>query len=130
MSPKIDKPAPAIFTAPNGSRASLVFNALFQPRRQANYSRAQKILDSEILRGTDPYIPLRTGVLIKSGILGTKIGSGLVQWIAPYAKAQYFKARPVGSETGPLRGPFWFERWKRGHGETLIKRVKREAAKS
>lgn len=49
--------------------------------------RVQKALDSEVLRRSDPYVPMRTGALKKSGIIGTKIGSGLVQYVAPYAKS-------------------------------------------
>ena len=91
---------------------------------QGQFSNAQKFLDSEILRGTEKYIPLLTGVLIKSGILGTEVGSGTVQWIAPYAKAQYYSPRQPGSLTGPLRGPFWFERWKQVDGEKTLNKAK------
>ena len=92
--------------------AELKFDVHFRNRWQRNFSEAQKWLDNEVLVGCEPYIPLRTGFLIQSGILGTQIGIGQVQWIAPYAKAQYYSPRKPGSETGPLRGPFWFERAK------------------
>jgi hypothetical protein len=65
-------------------------------------------------------IPLLTGMLIKSGILGTDIGSGMVQWIAPYSKRQYYSSRKPGSQTGPLRGPKWFERAKQLHKREWI----------
>ena len=77
-------------------------------------------MDSEVLRGCEPLIPLRTSMLIKSGILGTDVGSGEVKWIAPYSKAQYYSPRAVGSMTGPQRGPFWFERWKEANGPKTI----------
>ena len=124
--PIIETPRGAIFQTPNG-KAELKFNANFQGQKQAQYSRAQMFLDSEILRGCEPYIPLLTGTLIKSGILGTDVGSGLVQWIAPYAKAQYYSARSPGSQTGPLRGPFWFERWKATSGLLVMAQTKRIA---
>lgn len=92
---------------------------------QGRYSEAQKFVDSEVLRLCDEYIPLLTGMLIKSGILGTKVGSGTVQWIAPYAKAQYYSARKPGSQTGPKRGPFWFERGKEVWGQRVINNAKR-----
>ena len=86
---------------------------------------AQIFVDNEILRLCDPYIPMLTGMLIKSGILGTKVGSGLVQWIAPYAAAQYYMVRVNPSTTGPLRGPFWFERMKEVFGRAIIKGAKK-----
>ena len=35
--------------------------------------------------------PRRTGMLIKSGTLGTVIGSGEIEYLAPYARQQYHK---------------------------------------
>jgi hypothetical protein len=33
---------------------------------------------------------------------------------------QYYSARKPGSQTGPLRGPFWFERMKQVSGKTIL----------
>lgn len=52
--------------------------------------KVQKIVDSEVLRRCDPYVPFRTGALKKSGILGTKIGSGEVVYNAVYAHENYY----------------------------------------
>ena len=49
--------------------------------------KAQKFVDSEVLRKSDPYIPFKTGMLRDSGILGTKIGSGRIRYLAPYEKS-------------------------------------------
>lgn len=119
----IDTPRGVIFEGPKG-KAELIWKAEFKPKWWKRYSRAQKFVDSEILRLSEPYTPLRTGMLIKSGILGTEIGSGEVHWIAIYSRWQYYHSRPPGSETGPLRGPFWFERMKRVHGKKIIKSAK------
>jgi hypothetical protein len=94
---------------------------------QGRYSDAQKFVDSEVLRGCEPYTPLLTGMMIMSGILGTDAGSGTVQWIAPYSRKNYYSPRAVGSATGPLRGPFWFERWKAVSGQTTITGARRIA---
>lgn len=77
-------------------------------------------VDSEVLRLCEPYIPLLTGMLVQSGILGTHVGSGTVKWIAPYAAAQYYMERKNPSKTGPLRGPYWFERMKEVWKDTII----------
>ena len=95
-----------------GVKAELTWNPNFQPKWQARFSDAQKFVDNEVLRGCEPFIPLLTGMLIMSGRLGTTVGSGEVSWIAPYAWHQYYSKRKPGSQTGPLRGPFWFTRWK------------------
>lgn len=124
--PIIETPRGAIFHTPGGS-ARLVWNTNFQPKWQGNYTRTQKFVDSDVLRWCEPYTPLLTGTLIKSGILGTQIGSGLVEWIAPYARRQYYAKRAPGSQTGPLRGPFWFERGKAVHGDATIAGAKRLA---
>jgi hypothetical protein len=75
--------------------------------RRENVIAAQKFLDSEILRATAPFVPLRTGTLVKSGTIGTVIGSGKVKYIAPYARRQYYENKGSG-----LRGKLWFERSK------------------
>ena len=58
----------------------------FHPR----YHQAQRFLDSEVLRTSAPYVPMRSGELMRSGDKGTKIGSGEVEYNAPYAKRMYY----------------------------------------
>lgn len=58
----------------------------FAPR----YAKAQKFLDSEVLRGCGPFVPMRTGHLMKSGNTGTVIGSGKVIYNALYAKKCFY----------------------------------------
>lgn len=126
MPPIIKTPRGAVFIGPNG-KAELSWNTNFQPKWQRRFTAAQKFVDSEILRLSEPYIPLQTGMLIKSGILGTVVGSGKVSWIAPYSRYQYYLPRTPGTETGPLRGPFWFERGKAVWGRQVIEGAKRIA---
>jgi hypothetical protein len=109
--PIIETPRGTV-TIQGGVTARLDWNPDFQPRWQNNYSMAQKFVDNAVLAGCNPYIPLITGMLIASGILGTTVGSGECSWIAPYARAVYYSKRAVGRESGALRGGFWFARWK------------------
>lgn len=125
--PVIKTPRGSISTGPNG-KAELVWNTNFQPRWQRRFSNAQKFVDSEALRLSEPYTPLLTGMMIKSGDLGTVIGSGTVKYIAPYSRYQYYAKRAPGSATGPLRGPFWFERMKEIHGREILAGARRIAA--
>jgi hypothetical protein len=126
---RIETPRGAIVVGKNG-KARLVWNTDFQPKWQRRYTAAQKFVDSEVLRLSDPFTPMQTGMLIKSGLLGTEIGSGEVSWIAPYARRQYYSTRSVGSETGPLRGPQWFERMKAVHKTKIIAGARRLAGRA
>lgn len=84
----------------------------------------QKTVDSEVLRRSDPYVPFRSGALKKSGILGTRIGSGLVVYNATYADRQYYHNRGKGKQgtaQGGLRGKHWFPRMMADHKDDIIK---------
>lgn len=116
---RIDTPRGAVYHDVN-MKAVLEWDTNFQPKWQRRYSDAQKFVDSEVLRLCEPYTPLLTGMMIKSGDLGTEIGSGTVQWIAPYSRAQYYMKRKNPSTTGPLRGPYWFERMKQVHKNQIL----------
>lgn len=126
IGPKIETPRGAVIATKNG-KAELKWNTNFTQKWGGRYSRAQMFVDSEVLRTSEPYIPLLTGMLVKSGILGTEIGSGSVQWITPYARRQYYSSRKPGSQTGPLRGPKWFERAKQVHKARWIAGARRIA---
>lgn len=124
--PIIETPRGKIVTGANG-KAELTWNPNFKQKWQRRYSSAQKYVDSEVLRLSEPYTPLLTGMLIKSGTLGTDIGSGTVQWIAIYSRRQYYMKRKVGTQTGPLRGPFWFQRMKVVHIGQILAGAKKIA---
>ena len=54
----------------------LLFNTtetMLKDRGLEAEGKVQKIVDSEVLRRSDPYVPFDTGYLKKSGIAGTKI---------------------------------------------------------
>jgi hypothetical protein len=126
MTPIIRTPRGHIDIDKNG-KAELIWNPNFVQKWTARYTAAQRFVDSEVIRLCEPYTPLLTGTLIKTGILGSEIGSGLVMWIAPYAKKQYYSGRKPGSQTGQLRGPFWFARMKAVSGKEIIKGAKKLA---
>ena len=127
MNKPISTPRGVVAIGPNG-KAELKWNTGFAPKWNERYSVAQRFVDSEVLRLSEPYTPLLTGTLIKTGILGTDVGSGEVAWIAPYAKRQYYEGRAPGtSNTGPLRGRLWFERMKEVHGKQIVAGAKKLA---
>lgn len=109
----------------NGSiTTKMTWNPSFEKRMNNAFSAAQTAVDSEVLKGCSKYVAFQTGMLQKSGTLGTVIGSGEVRWIAPYAKAVYYR-KYTGSNGDPLRGGFWFERWKNANIKTLTAKIKR-----
>lgn len=90
-----------------------------------NVERAQKFLDSTVLKDTDPYVPMRTGVLKKSGILGTRIGSGLIEYIAPYARKCYYGVHiRFNKFYHPLAQAKWFEASKAVNKDKWIRQVR------
>ena len=88
------------------------------------FEKAQKILDSEVLRRCDPLVPLDTGALKKSGINSTTIGSGVVSYDTPYAKRQYYENQGKGNHNASgLRNKLWFERMKANDLDDIKKKV-------
>lgn len=97
-------------------RAELKWNEGFGSEKSKAFSDAQSFVDSECLRYCDPLTPRLTGTLIKSGTLGTVIGSGELRYLAPYARRQYYENKGKGQ-----RGSLWFERMKVSRKETIRK---------
>jgi len=104
--------------------AILKWNARFAAERNAHLGRVQKFVDSECLRLCDPLIPKKTGNLINSGKTGTKIGSGEVKYIAPYARYQYYSTSESRSYD-PNRGAHWFDRMKTAHMNEILEGAKK-----
>lgn len=93
-----------------------------------NIERAQKYLDSQVLKDTDKYVPMRTGILAKSGILGTRIGSGEIEYSAPYAKRMYYGVTIRFSKSRhPLACAKWFEASKAVNKKSWLTEVRRIA---
>lgn len=85
----------------------------------------QKLIDSEVLKRCEPYVPKRSGALIRSGARATKIGSGTVTYDESYAAYQYYGVSANGKALkyngAPMRGSFWFERMKAVHYDSILK---------
>lgn len=107
----------------------ITFDPNFTQNARKNFEQAQKYVDSEVLRLSDPYVPKRIGNLIKSGISGTVLGSGEVDYTAPYARWQYYNNAGRGKQGTTkhnshnykcLRGKMWFERMKADHKKEIL----------
>lgn len=89
------------------------------------YSDAQKFLDSEVLKDCEPFVPMVSGNLVRSGQRGTNIGSGEVIYAAPYARAQYYGFPRKTLEKHPQASMQWFEKAKAICKEAWITGVKK-----
>lgn len=112
---EIKTPRGTVYTqASKGGKvtARLEWNPGFEPRMENGFSNAQAFVDSECIRRMNPETPRRTGALIKSATLGTVIGSGEIDQIAPYARRQYYEHKEKS---------YWFERMKNRHKDSILK---------
>lgn len=59
-------------------------------RMEQRYSSIQRFIDNTVVRHMNPYIPMRTGILAKSVILGSRMGSGELVFVVPYSRKVYY----------------------------------------
>lgn len=98
--------------------ARLDWNPRFRPDKEKDFQNAQEFVDSECIRYMNPLTPRLTGTMIKSATLGTVIGSGSIEYLAPYARRQYYEHK------GKSR---WFETMKAQKKEIILKGAERIA---
>mgnify|MGYP007030299151 CR=1 FL=1 len=116
----ITNPRGMIISSQKSGQAELSWNPNFASQRNEQFKKKQMFVDSEVLRRCSPRVPFRTGMLEKSGILGTVVGSGEVNYIAPYAAHQYYDTAEVRSYDAN-RGAKWFERMKTAEKEDIFR---------
>lgn len=112
---KITSPRGSVVTRQTTSgsvRAEIVWNSGFARKKGQAFESAQEFVDSECLRYMNPLTPRRTGMLIKSGTLGTVIGSGSIEYLAPYARRQYYEHKEKAH---------WFETMKASKKDVILK---------
>ena len=112
---EIKTPRGTVYTqASKGGKvtARLEWNPSFEPSMEEGFENAQAFVDSECIRRMNPETPRRTGALIKSATLGTVLGSGEIDQIAPYARRQYYEHKEKS---------YWFERMKNRHKDSILK---------
>lgn len=89
---------------------------IMQKRGLESGGVVQQIVDSEVMRYMDPYIPFLTGAMRNSMLIYTVPGSGEVNVNTPYAHRRLLSARKNG-----LRGPNFFERMKADHKKDILR---------
>lgn len=113
--------------------------------------RVQQVVDNEVLRVCDPYVPMDEGNLKDAAIAATVIGSGEVVYPGPYAHYMWEGILYVDPETGspyakqnaikiptekklqyqgaPMRGPHWVDRAMEAGGLEKVEAEARKAVK-
>ena len=93
------------------------------PPTEENFDQLQRFIDNTVVRHMDAYVPMRTGMLKKSVILGSRMGSGELVFIAPYAHKQYYRNGKLKGK----RGSRWFHRMWAARKDTIVREVKNYA---
>ena len=118
---KISTPRGSVYTSVNKNRsvtAKLEWAPGFAKQKQQSFSNAQEFVDSECLRYMNPLTPRLTGFMLKSATLGTVIGSGSIEYLAPYARRQYYEHKEKAH---------WFETMKASKKDVILKGANRIA---
>lgn len=108
MAGGISTPRGAVIKTANGE-ATIQWNAEYFTQLNQVFSNAQKWLDNRVLTDSNRFIPMQTGALKHSGILGTVVGSGEVAWIAPYAEVNYYRKFDPSKAVNPQASRQWVE---------------------
>lgn len=90
------------------------------PPTEKSFDKLQVFIDNTVVRHMDAYVPMRTGMLKKSVILGSQMGSGELVYIAPYAHKRYYG----GGRLNGKRGPRWFQRMWAARRDTVIREIR------
>ena len=70
----------------------------------------QGYLDYLVVKDSNYFCPLETSILQKSAIINTTMGSGLLIWQTPYARAQYYGEKfDHNKQRNPNACAKWFE---------------------
>jgi len=70
----------------------------------------QEVIDSEVIKGGNYFIPMDTHNLEGSSYRATVIGSGQVVWDTPYAKKLYYNPQyNFSKDQNPNAQGLWFE---------------------
>ena len=94
-----------------------------KPPTEEGFNKLQTFIDNTVVRHMDPYVTMRTGMLKKSVILGSRMGSGELVFIAPYAHKQYYRNGKLKGK----RGSRWFHRMWAACKDTIVREVKNYA---
>lgn len=72
--------------------------------------KAQMVLDTQVLKDSNNFIPMDTHNLEMSGVRSSRIGEGLISWDTPYARRLYYNPQyNFSKDQNPNAQGLWFE---------------------
>jgi hypothetical protein len=86
-----------------------IFYDRVRSKVMASKARAQKVLDIMVIKDSAKFVPFQTGVMERSAVESSEIGSGLVVYNTPYARRQYYGKFEHGKNKHPQATRLWFE---------------------
>lgn len=97
-------------------------------RMERRYNSIQKFIDNTVVRHLNPYTPMRNGILAKSVILGSRMGSGELVYIAPYSRKVYRGVKKDGTKMkfSKSRHPKATEKWAEHMKAERMPQIERE----
>lgn len=93
---------------------SFTWNPNFSGKWNGKMQHVQQVMGQDVLKLCEPYIPIKSGRLIASGVVDE---NGTVTWTTPYAKSRYYLPKGLKG----LRGSYWFHRMKETHVGIIVK---------
>jgi hypothetical protein len=70
----------------------------------------QRVLDTQVLKDSNFFIPMDNHFLERSGILHSKLGEGLIKWQTVYARRLYYNPQyNFSKDKNPNAQGLWFE---------------------
>lgn len=81
--------------------------SVVKTRLEKRINKAQFMLDQQVLKDSNYYIPKDTGDLESSGIYGQQLGQ--VEWNSIYARKQYYEDNNKSKDKNPNASMKWFE---------------------
>lgn len=80
---------------------------------QKAISKTQYILDEQILKDSNYFIPMDTAYLQQSSLRASEIGKGRLRWDTPYARRLYYNPQyDFQTDVNPNASGLWFEKAK------------------
>jgi hypothetical protein len=87
----------------------------------------QPIVDQQILKDSNAYIPADQWHLRDSSLKHSDIGKGRLMWVTPYARRLYYNPQyNFSKDKNPKAGGLWFERAKSADGRHWIELARKE----
>lgn len=89
--------------------------------------KAQVVLDEQVLKDSNYFIPMDTHALEMSGVRASRIGEGIITWDTPYARRLYYNPQyNFSKDQNPNARGLWFEEAKAAFGSDWVRAAQAE----